>query len=164
MQHIVQEHIGSVLPKTQMVLPQSLDSERIEMLLSSPWKPLDLPAAVKLLCSQKKIQNTEFHTRDNMEDGDDCFQDACNDTSPEKEIFGDACNGCDENESEEGKMSSPFHLPDGWPISDDRSLLCNQCSLDFLFIELLFKFCNMNPPSIGIQFLHYHSSVACTNV
>ncbi|KAF8094944.1 hypothetical protein N665_0348s0027 [Sinapis alba] len=122
LQHIVQEHIGNVLPKTQMVLPQSLNSERIEMLLSSPWKPLDLPAAVKLICSQQKIQNTEyneFHTRDNMEDGDDCFQDAWNDTSPEKEKFGDACKGCDENESEEGKMSNPFHLPEGWPISDD---------------------------------------------
>ncbi|CDY36917.1 BnaA06g17020D [Brassica napus] len=60
MQHIVGEHMGNVFPKMQMVLPQSLDSERIEMLLTSPWKPLDFPAAVKLLCSQQKIQNSEF--------------------------------------------------------------------------------------------------------
>ncbi|KAJ0241687.1 hypothetical protein HA466_0210770 [Hirschfeldia incana] len=118
MQHIVHKHIGNVLTKTQMVLPQSLNSEMIEMLLNFPWKPLDLPASVKLLCSQQKIQTTEsyeFQTRDNMEDGDDCFQDA----SPEKENFGDACKGCDENESEEVKVSNPFQLPDGWPISDD---------------------------------------------
>ncbi|XP_024013843.1 uncharacterized protein LOC18021056 isoform X2 [Eutrema salsugineum] len=122
MQHIVQEHMGNVLPKMQMVLPESLDSERIEILLSSPWKPLDLSAAVKLLCSQQKIQNSvsnEFHSGDNMDDGDDCFKDAWNDidTSPEKENLEDTCNVCDENE--EGKLSIPFHLPDGWPISDD---------------------------------------------
>ncbi|CAH2064956.1 unnamed protein product [Thlaspi arvense] len=122
MQHIVQEHMGNVLPKMQMVLPQSLSSEKIEMLLSSPWKPLDLSAAVKLLCSQQKIQNSEFnefHSGDNMEDGDDFFKDAWSDTSPEKENLGDTCNGCDENETEEGKLSVPFHLPDGWPLSDD---------------------------------------------
>ncbi|KAF8087042.1 hypothetical protein N665_0601s0008 [Sinapis alba] len=122
MHHIVQEHIGNVLPKMQMVLPESLNSERIEMLLSSPWKPLDLPAAAKMLCSQQTIQNTEFnefHSEDYMEDGDCYFQDAWNDTSPEKENLGDACNGCDENEPEEDKVSNPFHLPDEWPISDD---------------------------------------------
>ncbi|KFK34093.1 hypothetical protein AALP_AA5G101100 [Arabis alpina] len=122
MQHIVQEHMGNVIPKMQMVLPQSLNNERIEMLLSSPWKPLDISAAVKLLCSQQKIQNTEFngfHSGDIMEDGDDCFKDAWNDTSPEKENLGDTCNGCDEIESEEGKMPITFHLPDEWPISDD---------------------------------------------
>ncbi|CAH2064958.1 unnamed protein product [Thlaspi arvense] len=122
MQHIVQEHMGNVLPKMQMVLPQSLDSERIEMLLSSQWKPLDLSAAVKLLCSQQKIQKSEFnefHSGDNMEDDDDFFKDAWNDTSPEKENLADTCNGCDENETEEGKLLLPFHLPDAWPISDD---------------------------------------------
>ncbi|VVB04491.1 unnamed protein product [Arabis nemorensis] len=122
MQHIVHEHMGDVLPRMQMVLPQSIDSERTEMLLSTPWIPLDLSAAVKLLRSQQKIQNTEFngfHSGDIMEDGDDCFKDAWNDTSPEKENLGDACNGCDENESEEGKMPITFHLPNEWPIYDD---------------------------------------------
>ncbi|KAL1187952.1 hypothetical protein V5N11_009265 [Cardamine amara subsp. amara] len=122
MQHIVQEHMGNVLPKMQMVLPQSVDCKKIDMLLTSQWKPLDLSAAVKLLCGQQKIQNSElseFHSGDNMEDGGDCFKDAWNDTSPEKENFGDACNGCDENESEEDKLLIPFPLPDEWPISDD---------------------------------------------
>uniref|UniRef100_A0A1J3E553 Inactive ubiquitin carboxyl-terminal hydrolase 54 n=1 Tax=Noccaea caerulescens TaxID=107243 RepID=A0A1J3E553_NOCCA len=141
MQHIVQEHMGNVLPKMQMVLPQSLNNESIEMLLSSPWKPLDLPAAVKLLRNQQKIQNTEyseFHCGDNMEDDDDCFKDACEHTSPEKENIGDACNDCDENESEEGKLSIPFHLPDGWPISDDpeRTKLLEKIRSAF---ELLIK-------------------------
>ncbi|KAF3598980.1 hypothetical protein F2Q69_00035577 [Brassica cretica] len=76
---IVREHIGIVLINMQMVLPESLHNERIELLLSSPWKPLDLPAAVKMLCSQKTIHNTEFnefHSGDYMEDGDYYFQDA----------------------------------------------------------------------------------------
>lgn len=122
MQYIVQEHIGIVLPKMQMVLPESLNIERIEMLLSSPWKPLDLPAAVKILCSQQTVQNTEFskfHSGDYMEDGDGYFQDAWNDTSTEKKSLGDACNRCDENEPEEDEVSNTFHLPDKWPISDD---------------------------------------------
>ncbi|EOA23393.1 hypothetical protein CARUB_v10016569mg [Capsella rubella] len=123
MQHIVQVHMGNIIPKMQMVLPQNVDTERIDMLLSSPWKPLDLSAAVNLLISQQKIQNFEFNEihsgGDNMENGDDCFKDAWNDTSPKKESLGDACNGCDENESEEGKSSIAFPPPDGWPISDD---------------------------------------------
>ncbi|CAN6823680.1 unnamed protein product [Brassica oleracea] len=141
MQHIVGEHIGNVLPKMQMVLPQSLDSERIEMLLTSPWKPLDFPAAVKLRCSQQKIQNTEFnefYAEDYMDDGDDCFQDAWNDTSPEKENIGDACNGYEKNESEKGRLPNPFYLPDEWPISDDpeRTKLLKSIRAAF---ELLIK-------------------------
>jgi hypothetical protein len=122
MHHIVQVHMGNVLPKMQMVLPQSFDTERIDMLLTSPWKPLDLSAAVKWLRSRQKIQNSEFsefHAGDNMDDGDDCFKDARNDTSPEKESLGDSCKGCDENDPEEGKLSITFPPPDGWPISDD---------------------------------------------
>ncbi|CAL9247237.1 unnamed protein product [Arabidopsis halleri] len=122
MHHIVQEHMGNVLPKMQMVLPQIVDTERIDMLFNSPWKPLDLSAAVKLLRSQQKIQNSEFnefHSGDNIDDGDDCFKDEWNDTTPEKENLGDACNGWNENESEEGKLSIAFPPPDGWPISDD---------------------------------------------
>ncbi|XP_010503407.1 PREDICTED: uncharacterized protein LOC104780601 isoform X2 [Camelina sativa] len=122
MQHIVQVHMGNVVPKMQMVLPQILATDRIDILLSFPWKPLDLSAAVELLRSQQRIQKSEFndfHPGDNMEDGDDCFEDAWNDTSPEKESLGDACNGCNENESEECKLSIAFPPPDGWPISDD---------------------------------------------
>ncbi|CAH8351983.1 unnamed protein product [Eruca vesicaria subsp. sativa] len=142
MQHIVGEHMGNVLPKMHMVLPRGLNSERIEMLLSSPWKPLDFPAAVKLLCNQQKIQNTEFnefHAGDYMNNGDDCFQDAWNDTSPEKENIGDVCNGYyDENESEEGRLSDPFQFPDEWPISDDpeRTKLLKNIRAAF---ELLIK-------------------------
>lgn len=141
MQHIVGEHMGNVFPKMQMVLPQSLDSERIEMLLTSPWKPLDFPAAVKLLCSQQKIQNSEFsefYAGGYMDDGDDCFQDAWNDTSPEKENIGDACNGYEKNESEKDRLSNPFCLTDEWPISDDpeRTKLLKSIRAAF---ELLIK-------------------------
>jgi tetratricopeptide (TPR) repeat protein len=119
MHHIVQAHMGNVLPKMQMVLPQIVDTERIDMLFKSPWKPLDLSATLKLLRSQQKIQNSEFdefHSGDNMDGGDDCFKDAWNDTTPD----GDTCNGWNENESEEEvKLSIAFPPPDGWPISDD---------------------------------------------
>ncbi|XP_023638015.1 uncharacterized protein LOC17886233 isoform X2 [Capsella rubella] len=141
MQHIVQVHMGNVVPKMQMVLPQSVDTERIDMLFSSPWKPMDLSAAVKLLRSQQKIQNfefNEFHSGDNIEDGDDCFKDAWNDTSPEQESLEDACNGCGENDSEEGKLSIAFPPPDGWPLSDDpeRAKLLEKIRAAF---ELLIK-------------------------
>ncbi|CAN8278161.1 unnamed protein product [Cochlearia groenlandica] len=121
MQHIVQEHMGNVLPKMQMVLPQSLDNERIEILLSSSWKPLDLSAAMKLLYSQQRNSEfSEYHSPDITEETDDCFKDAWNDTSTEKEIFEDTCDGYDEHdESVKGKLSDSFPLPDGWPISDD---------------------------------------------
>lgn len=48
-QHILQDHIDSLPPKLQAVLPPNVDSEWTEMLLTFPWKPLDVNAAVRMI-------------------------------------------------------------------------------------------------------------------
>ena len=49
MQHMVQEHMGSLPAKLQAVLPQQVEGEWIEMLLNgNSWKPIDAVAAVKM--------------------------------------------------------------------------------------------------------------------
>lgn len=57
--HVVQEHMGRLLPKMQSVLPQSVDNEWVEMLLNCSWKPLDVSAAVKMLRNQTKRKVSE---------------------------------------------------------------------------------------------------------
>ncbi|KAJ6839604.1 uncharacterized protein M6B38_314385 [Iris pallida] len=50
MQHVVQEHMGSLPAKMQSVLPQQVDGEWIGMLLDdSNWKPVDTLAAAKMV-------------------------------------------------------------------------------------------------------------------
>ncbi|KAL7098685.1 hypothetical protein ACP275_09G033600 [Erythranthe tilingii] len=60
MQHVVQEHMRSLLPKTQSVLPQNVDNEWAEMLLNIPWKPLDLNTSITMLQKQSKPEKTDL--------------------------------------------------------------------------------------------------------
>ncbi|XP_020577341.1 uncharacterized protein LOC110022634 isoform X2 [Phalaenopsis equestris] len=48
-QHVMQEHVGSLSPKLQSVLPQEVDVKWIEMLQNWSWKPIDSASAVKML-------------------------------------------------------------------------------------------------------------------
>lgn len=135
MQHVVQEHMGNLLPKLQSVLPQNVDNEWNEMLLNCPWKPLDVSAAVGLLGNERKSKDSEFaedfYSGNHMEDSDDYFKDAW-DSSPEKGSFGDSCNNvalksnnydkvtnieCRECDEDHGSMANS--LAGSWPISDD---------------------------------------------
>ncbi|TYH42024.1 hypothetical protein ES332_D11G034800v1 [Gossypium tomentosum] len=118
MQHVVQEHMGNLIPKMQNVLPQSIDSEWIEMLLNCSWNPLDISAAIKMI-------------GDRIEQCNDCFDDAW-DSSPAKENVGVSyscgsvegnvcekvssieCKGCDGN-----KGSVTYPLVDSWPTVAD---------------------------------------------
>ncbi|PPR91316.1 hypothetical protein GOBAR_AA29373 [Gossypium barbadense] len=118
MQHVVQEHMGNLIPKMQNVLPQSIDSEWIEMLLNCSWNPLDISAAIKMI-------------GDRNEQCNDCFDDAW-ESSPAKEIVGVSyncgsvegnvcekvssieCKGCDGN-----KGSVTYPLVDCWPTVAD---------------------------------------------
>lgn len=134
MQHVVQEHMGNLMPKMQLILPHGIDNEWAEMLLNCSWKPLDISAAVKMLESRSKRQHSElddFYSGNHTEDCEDCFKDAW-DSSPEKENRqdGDNCsttesNGCEKISSIEckecdGNQSSiAYPLSDGWPISDN---------------------------------------------
>nr|XP_023905859.1 uncharacterized protein LOC112017633 isoform X2 [Quercus suber] len=135
MQHVVQEHMGNLLPKMQEVLPQNVDNEWNEMLLNCPWKPLDVSAAVGLLGNERKNNDSEFaedfYSGNHMEDSDEYFKDAW-DSSPEKGSFGDSCNNvalksnsydkitnieCRECDEDHGSVTNS--LAGSWPISDD---------------------------------------------
>ena len=128
MQHVVQEHMGNLLPKMQAVLPQNVDNEWNEMLLNCPWKPLDVSAAVGLLGNERKNKDSEFaedfYSGNHMEDSDDYFKDAW-DSSPEKGSFGDSYNNydkitnieCRERDEDHGSMTNS--VAGSWPISDD---------------------------------------------
>ncbi|XP_030531227.1 uncharacterized protein LOC115741459 isoform X2 [Rhodamnia argentea] len=129
MQHVVQEHMGNLLPKMQSVLPQNVDSEWADMILNCSWKPLDLSAALKMLGDRQKCQgmdpNEEFCSENNADDCDDCFKDAW-DSSPAKIDFGYNCNGSTDKDSNNidkdidhaGSDSNKVFI-DSWPMSDD---------------------------------------------
>ncbi|KAJ6888568.1 hypothetical protein NC652_029598 [Populus alba x Populus x berolinensis] len=132
--HVVQEHMGSLMPKMQEVLPQSPDNEWIEMINSCSWKPLDISSAVKMLWNRGKCQNGELVedicSENHNDDGDGCFKDAW-DSSPEKENLRDGCISCPVSSSNSGKvysiegkefdgnqLSSACTI-ESWPISED---------------------------------------------
>ncbi|KAE8730721.1 hypothetical protein F3Y22_tig00002889pilonHSYRG00003 [Hibiscus syriacus] len=132
MQHVVHEHMGNLIPKMQNALPQSIDSEWIEMLHNCSWKPLDISAAAKMIGDQSKCQTSElsedFVSGNYNEQCDDCFKDAW----PEKEIFVDSynCGSVEGNDydkvssiecrgSDENKCSMAYPLADSWPTVDD---------------------------------------------
>ncbi|XP_009588933.1 uncharacterized protein [Nicotiana tomentosiformis] len=139
--HVVHEHIGTLLPKLQSILPQNVENEWAEMLLNCPWKPLDVSAAAKMLDEQSRSQEHGFldetHPRDNTEESKDDVSDVfCNedewDSSPRKKKLGDRTNGYRVESREYDKISDielmdcdgnngtkNCFLPDKWPLSDD---------------------------------------------
>ncbi|CAL5327163.1 unnamed protein product [Camellia sinensis] len=140
MQHVLQEHMGNLLPKMQSILPQNVDNEWIEMLLNCSWKPLDVNASIKMLENQLKPQAPELgesYQRNYAEEckdcltNNDCSEDAW-DLSPQREKFGDSCNGdivdCKSfdkvsdirwRECDVSHGGKAYFLPDSWPLSDD---------------------------------------------
>ncbi|XP_076954029.1 uncharacterized protein LOC143628280 [Bidens hawaiensis] len=61
-QQHVHEHMESLSPKLQTVLPLNVDHEWTEMLLTHPWRPLDVDAAVRMieLQSGPSVSNSEL--------------------------------------------------------------------------------------------------------
>ncbi|KAM7471373.1 hypothetical protein LguiA_009556 [Lonicera macranthoides] len=129
MQHVVEEHMGSLLPKMQSVLPENVDNEWIQMLLSWPWKPLDVDAAAEMIAKRSNSQapNEEFNgcftdshcSEDalNSSFGKKKSEDSCKESTVESRNDGisDIVSGkCDGNQG----CKSCF-LPDSWPLSDD---------------------------------------------
>lgn len=141
MQHVLQEHMGNLLPKMQSILPQNVENEWIEMLLNCSWKPLDVNAAVKMLETQLKSQGSELlsesYPRSNMEEFKDCMaDDFCSEDAwnlpSERAKFGDNCNGdtvdcksydkvCDVrwHDFDRNQGDKSYFLPESWPLSDD---------------------------------------------
>lgn len=136
MHHVVQDHMGNLLPKMQTILPQCIEDDWREMLLNYTWKPLDVSAADKMLRNQNNCRDSEFVDNfceeNHTGDCNGCFKDAWN-SSSHKEILGDShgdstvksidcekivsieCRECDEDNGPIPYSS----LADNWPISDD---------------------------------------------
>ncbi|KAG8388657.1 hypothetical protein BUALT_Bualt02G0148100 [Buddleja alternifolia] len=138
MQHIVQEHMGSLLPKMQSVLPQNVENEWAEMLLNCSWKPLELNAAIRMLEKQSKSEVHEFlHEscpRNSLNDSKGCFDDTyCNeyewDSSPKKKKSCDNFNASTQDnrdfedvewmDCDGDQTSKESLLQENWPLSDD---------------------------------------------
>lgn len=135
MHHVVQDHMGNLLPKMQSVLPQNVDNKWLDMLLNCSWKPLDVSAAVKMLSNKTKYKNSdyveEFSSGNDMSGCEDSFKDVWDD-SPKENLLG----SCNKNETEstnhekivgfeclecdEDNRPMPYSsLADRWPISND---------------------------------------------
>ncbi|KAI3454607.1 hypothetical protein Pfo_011270 [Paulownia fortunei] len=138
MQHVVQEHMGNLLPKMQSILPQNVENQWAEMLLNFSWKPLELNAAIRMLEKQSKSDTPdlldESCPRHNADDSKECFVDThCNEyewsSSPGKKKSGNNCNGSvqDSREFEDvewmdcdgDQISKESLLHENWPLSDD---------------------------------------------
>ncbi|GMI78187.1 hypothetical protein like AT3G47890 [Hibiscus trionum] len=127
MQHVVQEHMGNLIPKMQTVLPQSVDNEWIEMLLNCSWDPLDISAAAKMIGNRSKFRDSkfsdDFYSGNHDEEIDGCLKDVI-DSPLEKEKFRDSYD-CDKVHGIECKKfdgnqgSIVCHQVDGWPTADD---------------------------------------------
>ncbi|GMJ13764.1 hypothetical protein like AT3G47890 [Hibiscus trionum] len=135
MQHVVQEHMGNLIPKMQTVLPQSVDNEWIDMLLNCSWDPLDISAAVKMIGNGSKFGDSEFsddfNSGNHDKEIDGCLKNA-SDLPLEKEKFRDSYNcgsvegnDCDKvhgvecKECDGNRGSIACHLVDGGPTVDD---------------------------------------------
>ncbi|XP_057952027.1 uncharacterized protein LOC131146434 [Malania oleifera] len=134
MQHVVQEHMGNLLPKMQSVLPQHVDNEWIEMLLSCSWKPLDVSAAVKMQENKSKCQDPDIVDEFDMENHSECkdsFKDA-RDSSFVKGNAGNLCNGNTQEGKDHDNMrsiewregdwnqgSKANFTAHSWPLCDD---------------------------------------------
>ncbi|KAK1289590.1 hypothetical protein QJS10_CPB18g01224 [Acorus calamus] len=54
LQHMVVEHMGSLPPKLQSVLPPEVDAEFAEVILNGPWKPIDAFAASNMFSDSEE--------------------------------------------------------------------------------------------------------------
>nr|GMC48318.1 uncharacterized protein LOC109149467 isoform X2 [Ipomoea batatas] len=135
-QHVISEHMGSLTPKLQSVLPQNVDNKWANMLLNCSWKPLDINAAAELLEKQSEPQERgplhETYKRNEVDQSKDDFSDDEWDLSPRKKKLDDGHDGTDVGGREHVKTSDTewidldssggnkaCFLPACWPISDD---------------------------------------------
>ncbi|XP_068651792.1 uncharacterized protein [Aristolochia californica] len=139
MQHVVREHMGNLSPKLQLVMPQEVDSEWVDMLTNGPWKPIDTYAAIKMLeCSSHSQSIIESNSGrkldgDNDKDLDWCSKDGWDVKLEEDEVqdrAGDSkvresCNGIlAESQNDDGFSNFDLKEYGGWPsqrwpLSDD---------------------------------------------
>lgn len=136
MHHVVQDHMGNLVPKMQTVLPQCIEEEWRDMLLNCSWKPLDVLAADKMLRHQTKCGGSEsvedICSENYTGDCNGCFKEAWN-SSPLKKSLGDSHSNCIVKSTDNEKFADSecrecdedngpitfSSLADSWPISDD---------------------------------------------
>ncbi|XP_038880740.1 uncharacterized protein LOC120072339 isoform X2 [Benincasa hispida] len=134
MHHVVQEHLGSLLPKMQSILPHNVDNDWSEMLLNCSWKPLDVSATVKMLTDQTKCDSELVGAAQHHSECDECFKDAWV-SSSEKH---DYVNSLNEFNLYEKISNSGYPVPDSFPVSDDSERAKLLEKIQALF-ELLIK-------------------------
>ncbi|KAH9608754.1 hypothetical protein KSS87_019418 [Heliosperma pusillum] len=138
-QHVIVEHLGNLSPKLRSVLPQSVDSDWEEMLISCSWEPLDLTASVRMLEDQSKPE--ELSELSGKETPKEQYEDTWNDSvcseetresNQEKKSLKDNCNGnALEDGGDDGNLNiecktcdrrvdcKMYNQCNSWPVSDD---------------------------------------------
>ncbi|KAL9243205.1 hypothetical protein vseg_017120 [Gypsophila vaccaria] len=150
MQHVLQEHLGNLSPKLQSVLPQSVDSEWEEMLVSCSWEPLDLSASARMLEDQSKPELSDvssWETLKEQTDGgwnDSVCSEETRESFQEKSVEDNCNDGLSNSVGDDGNSNIHCKTCDGkvvckmynhnnsWPLSDDTeraTLLKKICSL-----------------------------------
>ncbi|KAK9748006.1 hypothetical protein RND81_02G029600 [Saponaria officinalis] len=138
MQHVIQEHVGNLLPKLRSVLPDSVDSEWEEMLMSCSWKPLDLTASVRMLGDLSKSEVSECSGRDTLKEQIDerwtdsfCSEETFKSFEEKKSLEDDLNSSCWENGADDGNSNiecktcdrkencNMYNHNNSWPLSDD---------------------------------------------
>ncbi|MQM12439.1 hypothetical protein Taro_045357, partial [Colocasia esculenta] len=153
-QHVMHEHMGSLPPKLQCLLPQELDGEWVEMLVNGSWKPIDTSAALKMLEDEQLLKYQSLG-QDNDSDDNGKDRDFLSDywssrntsdssASPQGDSSVDTvCNGLSEERKDNyiansitGENSDNFHK---WPLSDDAERIKLLERIHAMF-ELLLKY------------------------
>ncbi|CAI9787269.1 unnamed protein product [Fraxinus pennsylvanica] len=117
-QHVKQEHMRTLSPKLQLIIPDRVDNEWAEMLLNFSWKPLDLNAAIRMLEDESNARNDK-----------DYSSECKGDSSPEKNKLSNNCQGSTQESkdlenikwmnSDEYQARKRSSIYKNWPSTDD---------------------------------------------
>ncbi|XP_071701790.1 uncharacterized protein [Rutidosis leptorrhynchoides] len=131
-QHVVHEHMDRLSPKFQEVLPLNVDDEWTEMLMTFPWRALDVNASVRMIELQSNSPTKNYESA-NDRFSDSCYFDESWDSSFGQDNYEDSCNGvtagactkhlktsdCVPMECDQSEGCKGYFSPDSWPLSDD---------------------------------------------
>lgn len=123
--HVLQEHTSKPSPEMQSVLPQNVNDEWIDMLLTCCWKSLDVFATVGMLKKQSNSvdpNSTYQHRRNDIDEHTYLWDSAPQDIEIadrfENEVHGNISESIWEEYKENAGCKTTFG-PVSWPLSDD---------------------------------------------